>query len=359
MGPRPAERELARQLSEAIAEIPGFSARVEENEVRGDHEPDFVVQLAGPTKACLMVECKTASALYPRDVREWLWQIRERIGAGAAGDRSRGIPVLASDILSPGVREMLKAENVGYYDRGGSLFLPLPGAFVLVDRPARKRAPPERSLFTDRRALVVHALLRNPHEPISVNPLAEELRLSAATVSETLALLDRMNWTRAEGLGPAKRRRLTDPSAVLGAWGRHVADKQPLTPERYFVPGRDAAKLAERFGAACVESKIDHAFTGEIAGQALAPLLSGIHIARCRVAADAFLDKPLDALGARPVTEGANLECLRSTPGELFFTEQSGDLVLASAVQIYLDLLRLPGRAKELAAHLRREKIGF
>ena len=32
---------------------------------------------------------------------------------------------------------------------------------------------------------------------------------------------------------------------------------------------------------------------------------------------------------------------------------------LASAVQVYLDLMRSEGRAKEMAKHLRRERFGF
>ena len=47
------------------------------------------------------------------------------------------------------------------------------------------------------------------------------------------------------------------------------------------------------------------------------------------------------------------------SPGELLFRERVGEVWLASPVQVYLDLVRGEGRSKELAEHLRRERIGF
>ncbi|MEX3960053.1 hypothetical protein [Trinickia sp. EG282A] len=41
------------------------------------------------------------------------------------------------------------------------------------------------------------------------------------------------------------------------------------------------------------------------------------------------------------------------------FRQQDDGVWLASPVQVYLDLLRAEGRAKEMAEHLRKERIGF
>jgi hypothetical protein len=43
----------------------------------------------------------------------------------------------------------------------------------------------------------------------------------------------------------------------------------------------------------------------------------------------------------------------------LLFREQFAGVWLASPIQVYLDLLCGEGRAKEMAAHLRRHRIGF
>jgi rhodanese-related sulfurtransferase len=65
-------------------------------------------------------------------------------------------------------------------------------------------------------------------------------------------------------------------------------------------------------------------------------------------------------LKARPVREGANLTIVDvRSPGELFFRERIDDIWFADPIRVYLDLLSSEGRGKEMAEHLRREKIGF
>ncbi len=66
------------------------------------------------------------------------------------------------------------------------------------------------------------------------------------------------------------------------------------------------------------------------------------------------------ALDARSVDHGANLAVIEvRSPGELLFRELVNGVWLASTVQVYLDLMRSEGRARELAKHLRDERIGF
>ena len=81
-----------------------------------------------------------------------------------------------------------------------------------------------------------------------------------------------------------------------------------------------------------------------------------------RVISNAFIRHLMNdrTLGARVVSEGFNLAVIEATsPGELLFRERVNGAWLASPIQVYLDLLRSEGRAKEMADHLRRERIGF
>jgi hypothetical protein len=60
------------------------------------------------------------------------------------------------------------------------------------------------------------------------------------------------------------------------------------------------------------------------------------------------------------VSEGANLVIIETKlPGDFLFREQIRDVWLASPILVYLDLLRGEGRSKEMAEHLRRNRIGF
>ena len=79
----------------------------------------------------------------------------------------------------------------------------------------------------------------------------------------------------------------------------------------------------------------------------------------CR-ASSAGSDTAMAELDARIVNEGANLAVIETkSAGELLFRQQVGGVWLASPIQVYLDLLRGEGRAKEMAQHLRRERIRF
>ena len=90
------------------------------------------------------------------------------------------------------------------------------------------------------------------------------------------------------------------------------------------------------------------------------PFLSIVSQVRCRLLIGPAADGVLDALDARFVDQGANLAIIEvKSPGELLFRELVNGTWLASPIQVYLDLMRGEGRAREMAKHLRHERIGF
>jgi len=44
-----------------------------------------------------------------------------------------------ADTISPGARALLREENIGYFDRSGSLCLSADNLFVLVEKPASRQ----------------------------------------------------------------------------------------------------------------------------------------------------------------------------------------------------------------------------
>ncbi|MFK4654327.1 hypothetical protein ABIF97_004261 [Bradyrhizobium japonicum] len=70
-------------------------------------------------------------SVFRRDTREALWQLREYPRHLGGGDRV----ILAAEAISPGSKEFLRRENVGYFDMGGSFFIPVPEAYVLIVTP--------------------------------------------------------------------------------------------------------------------------------------------------------------------------------------------------------------------------------
>lgn len=307
----------------------------------------------------LLVEAK--KAVYPREVRQMIWHLRERSPAQRSRQERMRLTLLIAETISPGAKELLRKEGVGYYDSGGSLFLSAPGAYIYIDKPPPKTlAKSIRALFSGRRAQVLHALLVRQRDWFGVTELAREALVSPATASQVLTELDRFEWLASRGQGPSKERHLREPGALLDAWVKQLVTTRLQTLPRYYVAGIKADALAKQLADVFESREVDYALTHEAAAQQLAPFLSHVSQVRARVLVGASVNAALIDLNARPVTEGANLVIIEvKSPGDLLFRERVSEVWLASPIQIYLDLLRGEGRGKEMAEHFRKERIGF
>lgn len=350
---------LIEQFLDALRELPDVHAEmgVRKAAPKDAHAVDAEIHLNVAGKPIvLLVEAKKR-AVYPRDARQVLWQFRALRQAYPPDAQH----LLVAESLSPGAKALLKSERVGYYDSGGSLFLPAPGAYVYIDRPPPKSLERSvRSLFSGRRAQVLHALLIRHQDWFGVTEVAEWAHVAPSTASDVLSELDRFDWLESRGQGPGKERHLREPGELLDAWARQVAGSPAPVLRRHYVPGLKSDALLQRLGQVLDVHQAAYAVSFEAAAQRYAPFLSGISQVRIRLLPGAGGESALAELDARVVTEGANLVVIETkTAGELLFREQVDGVWMASPVQVYLDLLRGEGRAREMAEHLRRERIGF
>jgi len=358
------ERQLIEQFLDTLRALPDVHAELDHREPIGlgsdsRHDAQIDLQVAGKS-FILLIEAK--KNVYPRDVHQVLWQFRE-ISHNRIKEQNgdEALSLLIAESISPGAKELLMDERVGYYDSGGSLYLPAPGAYLYIDKPPPKTlAKSVRSLFSGRRAQVLHTLLVHHQDWFGGKELAEQALVSPATASQVLTELERFDWLASRGQGPSKERHLREPAALLGAWVKQLASSSPPLLRRYYVPSMKADTLLEHIGQVFATHDVEYAISHEAAAQRYAPFLSSVSQVRCRLLVGSATDAAIGELGARVVNEGANLTIIEAkSPGELLFREQIGGIWLASPIQVYLDLLRGEGRAKEMAEHLRKERIGF
>jgi hypothetical protein len=355
------DRELIARLVDALRELPDVEADLVREPVdqHSDRRYDAQVDLHIAGKSfVLLLEAK--KAVFPRDVRQVIWQLRAATHGRPTGQRENPLSLLVAESISPGAKELLRSERVGYYDSGGSLYLPAPGAYLYIDKPPPKAlAKSVRTLFTGRRAQVLHALLVQHQNWFGVTELAQQATVSPATTSQVLTELERFDWLVARGQGPGKERHLREPTALLDAWAKQLTTI-PSPVRRYYVPGMKADTLAKRLGQVFDAHEVQYAISHEAAAQRHAPFISHVSQVRVRVLIGANADAAIGDLDPRVVNEGANFGVIEAkSPGELLFREKIDGLWLASPIQIYLDLLRGEGRSKEMAEHFRKERIGF
>ena len=357
------EEQLLDQFLEALRGLPEVQAELGSPLQPGgpDRGYDARVDLrVGGKAATLLIEVK--KTFYPRDVRQALWQFQAfaRRWPQSAEERQK-VSFLVAQSISPGAKDLLRNERVGYFDSGGSLFLPAHNIYVYVDKPLPKTLSKSiRSLFSGRRAQVLHVLLMRHGEWFGVKEIAKQARVSPATASQVLTELERFDWVVSRGQGPTKERHLREPGALLDAWAKQLVVMRPLAMRRYFVPSVRAEGLVQKFAEVCAVQKAEYAITHEAAGQRYAPFLSTVSQVRCRVMAGTAADGALGAIDAHIVDQGANLAVIEvKSSGELLFRKLVDGTWLASPVQVYLDLIRGEGRARDMAKHLRQERIGF
>lgn len=304
----------------------------------------------------------TKGDVFPRDAREQL--DRWRRSSEASEQYPRRHLLIAAHAISPGARELLARGGVGYFDAGGSLCLPFTGAYTLIDRPAERRKAGAFDLFTEARTPVLQAMLIQPELAYTIYDLAGEVTgSSSATISKLMTQLEREDWVTVEGSGPFKRRRLSNPGAVLDAWvAAETSRLSQRKVRRFFVRGRKAVDLPEVMTAAAAgeypAAGRTHHFTAEAAAHYHAAFLTTWNVTTMRATQEMaqVLCKAVDAV---EVEQGFNLLVIEDGLSALRFSEAVGLVSIASPVQTYVDLMCASGRAPDAARHLREQVLKF
>jgi hypothetical protein len=305
----------------------------------------------------LVVE--VARSGYPRDIREGLWRLQRSKLEFPTSPKNTATAILA-DHLTASSREMLKHNGCAYFDLGGSLYLKLPEAGLLIDI---ERPPPKlqerraNSIFTGAREQVVHALLHQRDNWCSGVDIASAARTSPFTVSQTISELERLDWVESKSIGPAVQRRLSQPGKLLDAWSAHWLTRNQKV-SRWYQWSSSTEEMLHRI-AQQVGARTGVVLTGAAAANQLSPWLTGVDRVDLIVPPEAGEDIARE-LELKAAEQGSNISLLERSGASTLFdapaqAEQS--LKRASPFILYLDLLDGRGRNKELAQQLRTTVI--
>ncbi|MCE7875386.1 hypothetical protein DYH09_34165 [bacterium CPR1] len=349
--------ELSAAAKRTILELPNVT---QVREQLADSEGiDVVFEVVrGKDRVILPVQIKSQG--YPRDVAEAARRLVKYRDEHKTNRRPI-VPLLIAPSLSPGSRKLLQELGVGYWDSGGSLYLQLPDAVYLLDRPVppveRRRT---RGLFRGSSAQVLHQLLLEPERAWHGNELAERSGVSTYTVHQVLGYLEEQLWVEREGKGPHTLRYLRNPGGLLDAWSEvHSLDDYVSHPLHVLAASPDER---DRLVLEFLEShSMVYALTLEAGALRVAPYVTGFGVLSVLVSADVAWERSLKGTRLRPVSEGANVIFWAQRRGlaPLMGRREVDGVWVASDVQLYLDLWSWPRRGKEQAEHLRRERLGY
>ncbi len=298
----------------------------------------------------ILVEFKGSG--YPRDlalVAHKMNRLRDGAKSVAA--------VVAAPAISPGGREFLRQEHIGYWDSGGSLYLELPWALYFIDRPLPQAA--ERNLhnpYSGRSAQVLHTLLMNASTEWASKDLAESANVSAYTAHLVLKFLEDQLWVERCGRTSWK---LREPGRLLDAWAE-VHTLRQYEHRRFYVRQPSWPALRQSVTASLEANALDYALTLGAGSELVAPYATSVTRLHVIVPPKAPVDDLAERMGLRPVEEGENVVFLiPRSQSPLMFRQRVDSLWVASDVQLYLDLFAWPLRGKEQAKHLRTERLAF
>jgi hypothetical protein len=351
------EARLLDGVQDCISELPEVELlSAERDTVVDGKRVDLDLRLRVQDRpARLVVETKQSA--YPRDLLGIVHQFRS---FPRTKDNLPVAPLVAAPAVSPGGRELLRQEGLGYWDSGGSLYLKLPWALYFIDRPVPPSAGPKRiNLFRGNAAQVLHALLLEPGREWHLQELARRAEVALSRVHRTLAGLEERLWVEKRGKGPRAVRILRDPGGLLDAWAA------AWNLKRYSFRGYHRwAQTPRALRGAVTEVldclKVEYALTLTSGARLVAPFTTAGERLEVLLPLTADLAAVRDALSLKPVDEGENVIFLQTLERSPFlFRRRCQDAWVASDIQLYLDLFSWPARGEEQARHLRAERLPY
>ena len=260
-------------------------------------------------------------------------------------------PLLVVPYMGPSARAWAAERGLAWVDLSGNAEIHAPGLHVHVEGLPNRYASPGRPshAFTPRYSRVPRLLLIDAARWWRQHELATEAGLPAGTVSKVVRRLDEDDLLDRDDAGALRAR---DPSILLDAWAQHARFEDHQV-RRFHAVGRSGADVLKRLADALSTTDLTWAATGLAAAwqyTAFADFrLTTMYVDR--------FPRDLEALGLREVERGENVWLVAPRDAGVFHGRQELGCWCAHPVQVYLDLLGQPERAREAAEDLRAKRL--
>lgn len=351
------EKHLLKAFEKCLKALPNVElAKIKEKSDKRDTDLDARMQFKINDKKSVDLLIQVKLAGYPRDLERISQTIKEK---HRVNGNKESIPVIVSRSVSPGSRKLLQEQGVGYFDAGGSLYIPYSDGVFLIERPAPQTERSLQNIYEGRAAQVLHVLLAEPEIEWHVNELAELAEVSPYTVHQVFTRLERENLIKRQGKGPDCVRILGKPGELLDSWAENYSLKH-YEIRNYYKWSSATDKLRKEIAGTLEQNEIEYALTLNSGAELIAPFATGSERLYFIVQDSEKLDEIVETAALEPVEDGATITFLVTSLRTPFLNRRKiDDQWVADDIQLYLDLSKWRARGKEQAEHLRRERLKF
>lgn len=282
----------------------------------------------------------------PRFARQAVNQLQ--IDLGEMDEESYGMFV--APYISSTAAEICKNNKIGYADLAGNCFLSFSNIFIQKEGNPNpfKKEQDLKSLFSPKSERLLRVLLNSGPAEWKVADLAETADVSYGLISKVKKNLQDREWIEADTIGF----RLVKPLELLSAWSKDYTYRKNRVREYYSLLEISELEAAILSNAKELGTRIG--LTGFSGGARLAPAVRYQRV----VAYVEDPDKLASALNLKEVSSGANIQFLDPYDEGVFYGSQAvGEDWIVSPIQIYLDLMSIPGRGEEAGEAIMEQVI--
>jgi hypothetical protein len=341
------EQKAAEAIRACLDDVP--SVKIKDIQIEGNFQgssADIVTTVNTPSGSSYYLVAEVKADGQPRAAREAVNQLWR-----SWGNRRAVVPVFIAPYISPETAEICKQDSTNYMDLAGNCRLVFGDIFVerqgMPNPFSEKRTL--RSLYSPKSSRILRVLLANPGTAWKVQDLANAANVSLGLVATVKERLEDQEWLQKTERGL----KLRDPEKLLSEWAQNYSFRKNTVREYFSLTA--VTDLEGNIAKECVDNNLQYAMTGFSASARLAP---AVRSPRMMAYVENISEKLTLSLGLKEVTSGANVTLLQPYDTGVFYGSKEIDgIIVATPVQVYLDLRGLRGRGEEAAVKLLNEVI--
>lgn len=289
--------------------------------------------------------CEVKSKGEPQHVRNAVKQILEAKKIMEQSQEDEYYCIIAAPYISEASGKICEDNGVGYVDLSGNCLLKYKSIYVRVEGNSNKykESRSSKSIFersSVKSSIILRYLFKDLEKSWKVQELAEASSTSIGQVSKVKKFLEEREYvvSREKGFYIKK------PKELILEWGKVYNTKPNSFCEYYSLDG--IPQIENKLVHLKASTGIEYALTGFSGGVRYSPSVRYNKVHAYIPLQD--LEETIINLGCKKVTSGSNISIIVPyDPCVLIDTRNIKGNIVASPVQVCLDLMGLKGRGEE------------